>query len=223
MKLVITSDTHYPLKNRLPDGDVLIHAGDLMYSGGPEEWASRVESLAGQSHKTKIYVPGNHDFHVELYEGVAVAELRRAGVTTLGLHPERAVREIDGIKVLGLPFVTGLPGWSFNRGEEWVRDYLDRIVELHGYPDIVVSHAPMYGVLDAIQPEQTKFAHQNHVGCMAYNHWFHTNTTRRPKIWINGHIHESYGETTVEGCRFINACMCDRDYEQTNAPFVIEV
>jgi Icc-related predicted phosphoesterase len=223
VKLVITSDTHFPVKHHLPEGDVLIVAGDIMYSGGPEEWQTRVEWLAAQRHKTKIYVPGNHDYHVEVYEGVAVSQMRRAGVQVLGLHPERAVTMLGDIKVLGLPWVTGLPGWAFNRDETWVRDYMDAITELHGYPDIIVSHAPMYGMRDAVLPEQSKYKNQQHVGCRAYNHWFHTDTTKRPKVWINGHIHESYGEEVYEDTRFINACMCDRNYEQTNEPFTIEV
>ena len=37
-RIVATSDTHFPFSGDLiPDGDILIHAGDLMYYGDPGE------------------------------------------------------------------------------------------------------------------------------------------------------------------------------------------
>lgn len=224
MRIVATADTHFEFSpDQIPDGDVLIHAGDLMYGGGPDEWPSRLASLAALPHPTKLYIPGNHDFHMELYQGVAVAELRRAGIRPLGLTPERAMIQIEDVKILGLPWVPNLPGWAFNRDETWIADYLDAVVEAYGYPDIVVSHSPMYSVLDAIAPGIPDYHRQQHVGCMAYNKWFNQDQTKRPKIWISGHIHESYGRTGKDGCTFFNVAMCDRDYEQSNNPMIIEV
>lgn len=77
MRLVATSDTHFPFDDRL------IHAGDLMYTGYLDEWHARLESFKALPHKVKLYVPGNHDYHVQNYEGVAAAELRKADVTML--------------------------------------------------------------------------------------------------------------------------------------------
>lgn len=219
MKIVATSDTHFPF-DPVEDGDVLIHAGDLMMDGGPQEWHARVESLRAQPHKTKIYVPGNHDFHVELYQGVAIAELRRAGITVLGLT--RSVMQVEDVRIAGLPWVTGLQGWAFNRDEQWLYDYMRTVIS-PARPDIIISHEPVFNILDAIHPEMEKAKDQVHVGSLAYNKWFHDHDTVRPKIWINGHIHESYGTTEHEGTRFYNVAMCDRNYEQVNPPIVVEI
>lgn len=221
MRIVATSDTHFPFsEDKIPSGDVFIHAGDLMYTGLPDEWYKRVDSLAALDHKHKIYVPGNHDFHLQNYEGLARAELRKAGVKTVGTHPDFAVHKLpNGMLMLGVPFVTGLNGWAFCRHEEWVYDYL---MNLNVSPDIVVSHAPMYGVLDAIRPEKFDFREQEHVGGMGMNRWF-DQLKRKPKVWITGHIHESYGRSEYDGCIFYNVAMCDRNYNQNNKPMVIDL
>lgn len=221
MRLVMTSDTHFPFsEDRIPDGDVFIHAGDLMYTGYQDEWEKRLESLGRLEHKTKIIVPGNHDFHIQNYEGVARAELRRVGVRTLGTLPEfNATVLPNGMTMLGIPYVTGLTGWAFCRDEDWLLDYLQTF---GGNPDIVVSHAPMYGVLDAIFPEKLDFRDQQHVGGLALNRWFNL-LPKKPKVWIHGHIHESYGRSEYDGCLFHNVAMCDREYSQENKAMVIDL
>ncbi len=185
-----------------------------MYSGYPGEWYARLESLQRLEYRYKIYVPGNHDFHVQNYEGVARAELRRAGVRLL----IGDLIEVEGHRLLGLPWVTGLNGWAFNKEEQWILDQL----ELWDVPDIMVTHAPMWGVLDAINPSARTTWEQNHVGSLAYNRWFHK-LDNVPRVWAHGHIHESYGRTNVRGCEFLNVAMCDRMYSQENEPMVVDL
>lgn len=219
-RIVATSDTHFGFSpDQIPDGDVFIHAGDLMYTGAPNEWTSRLESLRALPHKRKIFVPGNHDYHIQNYQGISTAELRRAGVELVGLN--QPLVDVEGHRLLGVPYVTGLPGWAFNVEEEWLYEHLCRATE-NDRPDIVVSHAPMYGTLDAVHPEEGTFSKQIHVGGLATNRWFN-GLEEKPKVWIHGHIHESYGRTTVDGCTFYNVALCDRDYEQTNKAAVIDL
>lgn len=221
MRLVATADTHFKFDNSLiPDGDVFIHAGDLMYTGYVNEWYERLESLAALPHKIKLYIPGNHDYHVQNYEGVATAELRKAGVKLLGLKD--IIFEHKKVKFLGLPFVTGLEGWAFNRDETWVRDYLESIPEK---VDIVVSHSPPYLMRDAIYPHKAKAKEREHVGCMAYNYWYNKliREDARPKHWISGHIHESYGSTDYGGTVMHNVAMCDRKYQQNQPAIIIDL
>lgn len=223
MRLVATADTHFPFTpEQVPDGDVFIHAGDLMYSGYLPEWYARVESLAALPHKVKILVAGNHDRHMELYPGIARAELRKAGVHVLNLENDYSVKLKNGKTVIGLPFVTNLKGWAFNRDDEWLRDYLTQLEGVE--QSVMVTHAPMYGVLDAIRPDATGFRNKEHVGCRAYNYWFNTlDSDKRPSHWVSGHIHESYGRDIKGGTNFYNVAMCDRDYEQTQRPMVIDI
>lgn len=221
MRIVATSDTHKPFDaDMIPDGDVFIHGGDLMYTGYPDEWNGVLESLRALPHKRKILIPGNHDFHIQNYEGVARAELRRAGVELVGTS--RPVVEVGGLKLLGLPYVTGIPGWAYNVEDEWYYAHLNECTAREGPFDIVVSHAPMYAVLDAIHPEAKEWRDQIHVGTHAANRWFNK-LEQKPRVWINGHIHESYGRELGTETAFFNVAMCDRDYEQTNKPMVIDL
>lgn len=218
MRIVATSDTHFPFKaDRFPEGDVLIHAGDLMYTGLPDEFSSRVDSFAALNYKSKLYVPGNHDYHLQNYEGLARAELRnKAKVKTVGTRPDFARHRLpNGMQMLGIPYVTGINGWAFCRDEEWLLEYLRSLDFDNNYCEVVVSHAPMYQVLDAVS------AHE-HVGGMALNRWYY-GLKKKPLVWICGHIHESYGRQLNEDTAFYNVAMCDRMYEQSNAPMVIDL
>lgn len=228
MRIVATSDTHFPVDpDMFPKGDLLVVAGDIMYTGYVDEWMPIVRSF-GQLDgydKGKILIPGNHDFHIENYEGVARAELRnQAGFRIYGTRPDTAMFVVGGIKFLAIPYVTGLSGWAFNRGEEQLYDYLMALGADQFKPDVVISHAPMLNVLDAIRPEQTDHRKQEHVGGLAVNRWFHgLPMESRPKVFINGHIHESYGRVEHEGTIFYNVAMCDREYKQVNPPMVIDL
>lgn len=213
MRIVATSDTHFPFDNRLiPDGDVLIHAGDLMYDGTPKEWEPLLESLAAMPHKKKILVPGNHDFHIQNYLGVAKAQLRRAGVKLL--TEEEPTTVVNGVLFGGIPYVTGLPGWAFNRLDISVEAFFDNHPELFGV-DVLVTHAPPYRIMDEVPGA-------GGVGCLTYNRKFYTGGLS-PKHWVMGHIHEGYGQQEIAGTVFHNVAMCDRNYDQVNPAQVFDI
>lgn len=227
MKLVVTADTHFPFTAEsdgatpeIPEGDVLIHCGDLMYTGLPDEWYSRVASLTTLPHTHKILLPGNHDFHIQNYNGIARAELRRSGVALIDDH--RPFLDLGEARLFGIPFVTGLPGWAYNKLEISLEEWLATAWPDARGPDIVISHAPMRGILDALRPEETKAKKRKHVGSRSLRAWFDALETK-PSYWFHGHIHESYGETVIDGCHVYNVAMCDRDYQQINPPVVIEL
>lgn len=220
MKIVATSDTHFPFDN-IPEGDVFLHAGDLMYTGYPDEWYPRLESLGDLEHETKILVPGNHDFHIQNYHGIAKSELRRAGVTLCGIG--QPLLDLGGDKILlGVPYVTGLRGWAYERNEQELLRHLRLLQTAVEHIDIVVSHMPPYDILDAIHPEETSRRKRELCGSRALRTWFDA-LKIKPKHWFFGHIHESYGQTSVEGCTFYNVAMCNDKYKQTNPPIIVEI
>ncbi|KIH63976.1 Ser/Thr phosphatase family protein [Ancylostoma duodenale] len=63
LKVVCISDTHdqLDLVKDIPDGDVLIHAGDLTNYGSERELKKVNEELGRLPHKHKLIVAGNHD------------------------------------------------------------------------------------------------------------------------------------------------------------------
>lgn len=216
MRLVVTSDTHKPVdihrQGWFPDGDVFIHAGDLMRSGYVTEWYPMVDWLSRLPYKIKLFVPGNHDFHLQVYPGPALQELRQAGVTVIGLPGNSNYSSFklpNDMSVLGLPYVTNLPRWAFNINEKDLDYHLNTV----GGHDIIVSHMPSYGVLDSI-------AEGRHVGSRVYKRY---QAKHKPKYWISGHIHESYGTMESNGTKFYNVAMCNRDYQHQNPPMVIDI
>lgn len=212
MKLIATSDTHSKVDiSFIPDGDVFVHAGDLMTTGYPDDWKQQLEWLAALPHKRKIYVPGNHDFHIQLYPGPALQELRKIGVTVIGLpgNDMFSYATLDnGMTLMGLPFVKNLPRWAFNYTELEVEKYLSSM----GKHSIVVSHSPIYGILDG---DGTFNA-----GFKCYLQYLNQHN---PLYWIHGHIHEAYGHAKSGNTDIYNVAMCDRSYNHVNKPLVLEL
>jgi Icc-related predicted phosphoesterase len=228
LRLLATSDTHFDfdaetLNNKMAtktgndhwfpeDIDVFIHAGDLMYHGTEREWYGRVESLASVKAKLKLFVPGNHDLFIQHYTGPANQDLRGiANVRMLGTHPDHFTYTLPNkMRVLGLPFVTDLPGWAYNSPDE-ILDYMaEQLAKQHkGKIDMIVSHSPPFGILDG-----------SHFGVKAWNY---LQNTLKPEYWICGHVHENYGVLAKNGTTFYNVAMLDRDYQYKNPPVLLEL
>ena len=219
MRLVATSDTHYPVdvKKWIPDGDVFVHAGDAMRTGYLDEWGALLAWFAELPHKIKLFIPGNHDFHLMVYPGPALQQLRDVGVWVIGMPGNEhyaSYKLPNGMTLLGLPYVTNLPRWAFNTTEEYLWDFLRR----KGRHDIIVSHAPIRGVLDYVPPKG-EFKGKN-AGIEAYRAYA---KHYKPSHWIHGHIHEGYGEAQLNGTKVYNVAMCDRNYKHANKPVVLDL
>ena len=66
MRIVLLSDTHcLHQKIEVPDGDVLIHAGDFTEIGMLDEVRKFNKFLATHPHPHKIVIAGNHDICFE--------------------------------------------------------------------------------------------------------------------------------------------------------------
>jgi Icc-related predicted phosphoesterase len=214
MRIIATADTHFQFDLedfgiQVQPDDVFILAGDFMYAGYESEWYKRLESLE-KIDCTKYLVAGNHDLFLERFPGPALQELHSRGVDVVGppgtKHPVRVLP--NGWKMMGVPFVTGLPNWAFNSTEEQIEKYLDSI----GRVDLVVSHSPPAGIGDTDG--------RGHYGIKAFRRYI---KRFEPEMWINGHVHEGYGEYAVDGCMVYNVAMCNSDYRQVNKPMIIEV
>ena len=214
-KILATSDTHFAFDGGCwPRCDVFIHAGDIMYSGKPEEWWKLRNSLDGVIADTKYLVPGNHDKYIEENEVWVKEELAQTGIELL-LPSQPVVRLPSGHSMLTIPFVVNLPRWSYNRTEESIRDFL------YGWwpdtlgPDIVVSHCPPFGYLDKVPGDGS-------VGSKAMRGWVES-LYKKPTVWICGHIHEGYGSVSDGPTTFYNVAHCNEEYQQVNAPMEIAI
>ena len=63
IRVVCLSDTHDNVlpSNAIPDGDLLIHCGDLTVDGSRRCIQRQIDWLDGLPHRHKVFVCGNHD------------------------------------------------------------------------------------------------------------------------------------------------------------------
>jgi Icc-related predicted phosphoesterase len=65
IRVVCISDTHSHIVEDVPEGDILIHAGDLTDDGSTQEIQKQVDWLASLPHKEIVVISGNHDTYLD--------------------------------------------------------------------------------------------------------------------------------------------------------------
>jgi Icc-related predicted phosphoesterase len=193
MRIVCISDTHN-LHNQLevPDGDILIHAGDISAIGEREDIINFNLWLGQLPHKYKIVIAGNHDFYFE-NEPIEAKEL-----LSNAIYLNDSGVEIEGLKratfrIWGSPISPEFHDWAFNRkrGQE-IRNHWEKIPE---NTDILITHCPPFGILDKTNDGKNE-------GCKDL---LEIVSQIKPRLHIFGHIHEAYGQTKNGETFFINA------------------
>lgn len=184
VSVVCVSDTHNSQPS-LPDGDVLIHAGDLTQSGSLAELQAAVAWLRAQPHPVKIVVAGNHELFLDVdcdsqrRTGDAVSErkaidwgdiiyLESTGTTVTCSNGRR-------LQVYGSPMSPRHGNWAFQypRVEDvWAGTVPQSI-------DILVTHTPPRAHLDLLR-----------LGC---EHLLRELWWVRPRLHVFGHVHEGAG------------------------------
>jgi predicted phosphodiesterase len=206
MRLDCLSDTHnLHVRLAVPDGDVLLHAGDFTSRGTEREVAAFGAFLARLPHRHKVVVAGNHDF---LFERSPERARELLGDV---LYLEDALAEVGGITVYGSPWQPWFHDWAFNlpRGPALAAKWAAVPERL----DVLVTHTPPHGLLD-------RTAHGENVGCEELTRAL---ARIRPRLHVFGHIHEAHGATHVDGTLAVNACSCDLRYRAVNAPVVVDL
>lgn len=66
IKIVFLSDTHDLVVRDVPDGDLLIHCGDMVNDGTAAAIQKQIDWLASLPHQHKVVVCGNHDSWFDL-------------------------------------------------------------------------------------------------------------------------------------------------------------
>lgn len=210
MRLVMISDTHgMHDKLSLPDGDVLIHAGDLCMSGSMPEAHTACEWLKRQQRKFAhvVFIAGNHDFAFE--RDNPLAYLRGAGRVHYLLNSDIT---IDGVKFWGSPMTPWFNNWAFNveRGAAIMHYW-------RGIPadtQVLITHGPPMGILDK------SFSKGEHLGCEDLRERV---VVLKPRVHVFGHIHGGYGIDWIWGTQFINASVVDETYKVVNVPIVCDI
>lgn len=201
-RFVCISDTHCN-RFKVPDGDVLLHAGDLTHTGRLKQMLTTTNWLKSLRHPHKLIIAGNHDLTLDhdwyLTDGKAwhinrgPPEDPEAVRQLLNPEPDDITFEYlqyqstefthEGTdwKAYGSPGSPWFGGWAFNydRGTE-AEDLAKNIPD---DVDILLTHGPPHRILDRVYAGEL-------VGCKAL-------ASRveeiRPIIHIFGHIHEARG------------------------------
>ncbi|KAJ7098251.1 Metallo-dependent phosphatase-like protein [Mycena epipterygia] len=203
-RFVLLSDTHaktFPV----PDGDVLLHSGDLTRRGTFRDLRRTMDWLYALPHPTKIIIAGNRDFSLdrEWYD----ANWERTGYLETWEPPDPILELLTGPRAVAANIVylrdeqytfRARPG-----GREWtvygspqspnfgarVRafgyDAADGPTVASSFPDtdILLTHGPPWNVLDYTSEGAR-------AGCPALAARL---PTLRPRLHVFGHIHEARG------------------------------
>lgn len=208
-RIVLLSDTHNCNEQiSVPDGDILIHAGDATNRGQIDEIVLFNRWFAGLPHKHKIFVAGNHDWLFETRPKYAQSLLSSNVV-----YLQDSAVEIEGLKIYGSPWQPRFFDWAFNLNRG--RELAEKWAVIADETDILITHGPPFGILD--ETPRGDFA-----GCEELRERVE-DLRENLKLHVFGHIHSGYGAAEKFGVRFVNASNCDEDYLPTNPPIVIDL
>ena len=197
MRLVLLADTHTfqaDLDGKVPDGDVLVHAGDLGRAGDEAELAEAAAWLRALPHAHKIVTAGNHDALFERDPG-------RARALFAGIHvllDEEAT--IAGLRCYGSPWTPRYHSWSFMkaRGAPMAAVWAKVPFGL----DLLITHGPPAGILDdATHYRGGAWAGPDLAGC---EELCRRVELVRPRVHVFGHIHGQRGVVERDGTTFVN-------------------
>lgn len=208
MRLVLISDTH-SLHDQveIPPGDVLIHTGDHCNHGTRGEIKKFDRWLGGLPHAHKIIIAGNHDRPWQRQNRYARLWLHHAH------YLQGTAREVMGFKLWGSPWQPEFPpgnpaNWAFNlpRGPE-LKAVWSNIPE---DVEILLTHTPPAGICDPIGQ-----------GCHDLRN--RLNQLPRLRLHVFGHIHSGYGIQYQGETVFVNASICDDDYNPCRQPIIVDL
>lgn len=205
MKIVCISDTHVSheiMSEPIPEGDVIVHAGDFTNTGKISEIQYFSQWFNKLDFKYKVCIAGNHDLLFQRNPNLAQQILRDSCPSIIYLEDSGV--NIEGVNFWGSPWQPRFGNWAFNAGKE-IKNKWDKIPE---DTDILITHGPAYDVLD-------RNLENKNCGCP---HLLNKIEELSIKYHICGHIHEGHGEKQNKKTFHLNASICDRFYNPSQKP-----
>lgn len=205
MRLVVTSDTHHMhQKVKVQKGDILIHCGDFMGAAkNKSHFYDFLTWFGGQPHEHKIMIPGNHDGILEDGNRSELLDhIANLNITCMA----SGNKVIDGVNFGMYAYTNPFNNWFF---QEYSDTHLAKLQPC----DVLVSHGPSYGVLDANTDG-------HHCGSEMLRDWVLEN---RPMYHFHGHIHEAHGYAKLGETHVYNVSFLNANYKPKNRPTVIEL
>ena len=180
-ELTIFWDSYVP--GRLKEYDLILSSGDLK--------AAYLSFIVTMARAPLMYVHGNHD------TGYAVTEPE--GCDSI----DGQMVEYRGLRILGLGGCLWYRPGAHQYSEKEMRKRIWKLrwqIAKYGGVDIIVTHAPPWGVGDGEDR-----AHQG------FESFLELMDTYRPRYLLHGHVHLSYGrdrtrEREYHDTKVINVC-----------------
>lgn len=208
MRIVCVSDTHSLHKYiEVPEGDILIHAGDFTKNGKIEaivdfnDWLGTLPFPRDRI----LVIAGNHDLSFE-----RTPELVEPLLTNCTYLRDSGV-EIDGLSFYGSPWVPKFGNWAFMLEHNQINR---RWTCMPDGIDVLITHGPPHGILDEVEGDGS-------VGCKHLRAWLQKNES--VKLHVAGHLHEAYGVLKLPNRTYVNAAICNLEYQPVNPPIVIDL
>jgi Calcineurin-like phosphoesterase len=179
VRVVCISDTHGYFPD-VPEGDLLVHAGDLSQGGARQEIQRTLDWLKDLPHAKKVVIAGNHDLLLDPERGGPAHE-----GTSLSWHDliylqdsSISLRFAGGrvLNLYGSPWTRKHGNWAFEfpRGvDEWTHTFPDET-------DVLITHMPPFSHLD--------------MDGLGDEFLLREVRRIRPKLHIFGHFHGGYGK-----------------------------
>ncbi|KAF1978421.1 Metallo-dependent phosphatase [Bimuria novae-zelandiae CBS 107.79] len=215
IRIVCISDTHGLTVDEIPDGDILIHAGDMTVDGSIPEIQRQVDWLSSLPHKEIVVISGNHDTYLDPRTRPLLREDQRSGTIDwkrvyylqhrklsliMAVEPNNAVGEETHLlgretkhrklRIYGAPQIPacgdmGVHAFQYPRG----RDAWSETVPED--TDILVTHGPPKYHMDLSLPHG--------MGC---EHLAKEVKRVSPTLHVFGHVHWGAGQEVVwwDGC-----------------------
>ncbi len=188
----------------IPEGDVIVHAGDFSENGTKAETINFLEWFSQLPHKHKILIAGNHDFyleknsdHIDAIIPNEINYLMDSGIS------------IENVNFWGSPFTPGDGHWAFNksRGNQISQHW--NIIPPN--TDFLITHGPPFGILDELGNKQ-------HIGCEKLAKRI---LNLKLSYHVFGHVHNNYGIVRTKTTTFLNSASLDEKFRFKNAPLII--
>ena len=196
--VVCISDTHNG-RPQVPDGEILIHAGDATQSGTLKEFQATIDWMHSLPHRYKILIAGNHDMLLDSTldnrpnSGGAVVRTAINWRSIIYLEKSTTVLRCSGgrqVQIYGNPMTPKHGNWAFQyerRADVW-RDVIP------SGTDILVTHGPPLAHLDI-----------SGWGC---KHLLDAVWKVKPRLHVFGHLHDGHG------MKLVSWNDCQKRYEE---------
>ncbi|KAK7468301.1 hypothetical protein VKT23_002815 [Stygiomarasmius scandens] len=198
VRVVCISDTHnsHDSQPPLPNGDILIHAGDLTISGTKQELDNVLSWLNCQPHPHKVFIAGNHD--TCLVEPEIHQHISSTFPDLIYLQETSTEVTIRGrtLRIYGSPYTPKHGSWAFqyprihapwySLTEKPSSEYESTTIwsRIPSLTDVLITHGPPLAHLDLDKS-----------GCYAL---LAALWRVRPKLHVFGHIHAARGVESVQ-------------------------